>query len=174
VNDTPYSKQAIEQLKKLLSNLKDPTAAASLKTMGDLASAAVKKLLGLWSGTRHVLPRLYGVLHWTVFLRISRRRLYRVFVRLRVCDRRLFWLSRLRLGNGNWFFRHGDRSPLRLLSSGIPTASSELHGACYSTCMQVLNVGCLVCASGGNALIGFPSRELASTKHIQHAENAVS
>src|SRR3954453_1568044 len=72
------------------------------------------------SGTWAVRIRLDRVAHRPVFLRISRWRLDRVFVGLRVGDRRLFRFGGLRTRGRDGLFGHAKESRAQRLGSAIP------------------------------------------------------
>ena len=72
------------------------------------------------SGTWPVRIRLDRVAHRPVFLRISRWRLDRVFVGLRVGDRRLFRFGGLRTRGRDGLFRHAKESRTQRIGSAIP------------------------------------------------------
>ena len=73
------------------------------------------------SGTWPVRIRLDRVAHRPVFLRISRWRLDRVFVGLRVGDRRLFRFGGLRTRGRDGLFGHAKESRAQRLGSAIPS-----------------------------------------------------
>src|SRR3954447_24600687 len=73
------------------------------------------------SGTWPVRIRLDRVAHRSVFLRISRWRLDRVFVGLRVGDRRFFRFGGLRTRGRDGLFGHAKESRAQRLGSAIPS-----------------------------------------------------
>ena len=72
---------------------------------------------GSRSGARPVRVRLDRVAHRPVFLRVSRRRLDRVCVGLRIRDRRLLRLGGLRARGRDGLFRHARESQAQRLGS---------------------------------------------------------
>jgi hypothetical protein len=73
-----------------------------------LAHAARRVALWLNGQPRLILVRRDGIVHWSILLRISGRRLNGIGIRLGVSHRGLAWLHRLRIRRRDGFFRHAE------------------------------------------------------------------